>query len=391
MESPLHMKIRTINWLVACIIGLFMIFPDVVLYFERTNFDNGGFKNEERFRPALPQPNDNEQRFEPMDSPTFRMPPDRKFGFENENKILKLACDFLFFMLSARGLLFLNYHLLNGKRRIMAEDRKLLGIIVFYGVVFCFLCTLLYSLIEVNFMQWGFRRHGFINGMLMFRFFFLGIVAGLFGFITRLIYKQQLVVVENERLQRENIQNRFDALSTQVNPHFFFNSLNSLSSLVRDGECDKSLKYIDKLSGIFRYVLKSKPKELVPLSEELGFLDAFRYLLEIRFENKLSFDIQVEEIDRNTFRLPVLSLQPLIENVVKHNVVSEDDPMEIQIYIDDSKMLCISNPIQRKIDVETGMGIGVENLDKRYRLLTGAGITIIETESVFTVQLPLLR
>jgi sensor histidine kinase YesM len=225
---------------------------------------------------------------------------------------------------------------------------------------------------------------------LSFKFVSASILSVLTACIVRLLYRQQSMEVENERLRTENIQNRFDALSSQINPHFFFNSLNSLASLVRDKKVKESLHYINELSDIFRYVLKNNRQELVTLREEIEFINAYRYLLEIRYENKLFFNICIPEeyMDR---MLPAISLHPVVENVVKHNVISNDNPLAISIYITEKEELAISNPIQEKIDSENSFGIGLENLSSRYQLLGGTKIGISSDNKLFIVKLPLMR
>lgn len=393
MNKPLQMKIRTINLLVAFIISLFVIFPDVVRQFETGSSDRPMMQ--EKRRPAPPGFDDrnDESLVQPFNKPEpdFRFSPDKMPTRTPVNRVYKIGFDFSFFFLQAIVLLFFNSWILIGKRKFLSEDKKVLLIIILGDIVICLLFAVIYSFVENSFMRQNFPGPRIFNGMLLFKCFFSGIIASLFGYIIRLIYKQHDMALENERLHSENLQNRFDALTAQINPHFFFNSLNSLASLVREGEYSNSLKYINELSDIFRYVLKSNWKELVSLADEMYFLDAYRYLLEIRYENKLSFDIHVDEPDRHKFRLPVLSLQPVIENVVKHNVISEDDPMIIRISVTPENMLSVSNPVKKKIEAEQGTGIGLDNLDKRYRLLVGKGIDVEMNDELFTVKLPLIH
>jgi LytS/YehU family sensor histidine kinase len=199
------------------------------------------------------------------------------------------------------------------------------------------------------------------------------------------------MALENQKLLSENFQNRFNSLAAQLNPHFFFNSLNSLASLIREKNYRSSLTYINELSDIFRYVLKSDPKELVLLSEEISFLNAYQYMLGIRFENKLFFEVEVDNYFQDNFLLPALSLQPVIENVVKHNIICDDQPMTIKIFVSEYDWLHIVNPIQKKEYVEKGPGIGMENLNNRYLLLVGKGIKVNKGDKVFEVKLPLLK
>ena len=123
---------------------------------------------------------------------------------------------------------------------------------------------------------------------------------------------------EIERLRFENLQSRCDALANQVNPHFFFNSLNGISSLIRKKNDENTLTYVNQLSDIFRYILQSDRKGVVTLREELEFIQSFRYVMEVRFANKLSFTIDVDEAQKDVLTLPVLSLLPLVDLSLIH-------------------------------------------------------------------------
>jgi LytS/YehU family sensor histidine kinase len=197
--------------------------------------------------------------------------------------------------------------------------------------------------------------------------------------------------LEIAQLKTENLQSRYDALSSQVNPHFFFNSLNSVTALIREGKTAQTLEYIHKLSGVFRYILQSDKKGLVCLKEELNFLEDIRYMFEVRYANKLSFSIDVSEEKQELLMIPVLSLLPLVENVIKHNVIDSDNTMKISIVLHDKDELVISNPIHEKLDLSNCNGIGLTNLAERFTLLTAKKITIEKTDAVFKVTLPLIN
>lgn len=208
------------------------------------------------------------------------------------------------------------------------------------------------------------------------------------GQLYRLIWQKQQVEIENEKLKTDSIQSRYQGLMNQLNPHFLFNSLNSLSYLIRQNDQDKALTFIDELSSIFRYVLQKRNDELVTLEEEIQFTEAYRYLLSIRFENKLTFDIKIDEKNQHQL-LPFLSLQPLIENAVKHNVISSKQPLSIYIYVEGEDLI-VSNPITKKLPDGESTGIGLANLSSRFKLLTGKQILIEHAENMFTVRIPLV-
>ena len=239
--------------------------------------------------------------------------------------------------------------------------------------------------IVMNFRSGG--RH--FDFVLMLKCSFTLVVAILYGWIYRLGSQRQAMAVENEQLKNENLITRYNMLVSQVNPHFFFNSLNSLAMLVRGRHDDKALTYIDQLSYTFRYILQSGQNTLVALDEEIRFAEAYAYLFKIRYADKLFFDIHIEERYR-TWLLPALTLQPLIDNAVKHNTITRSKPFRITIRTHEDH-LAVYNPIVPKLQPEPGTGIGLENLRKRWELITGREIEIRDTGGVFVVRLPLQK
>ena len=208
--------------------------------------------------------------------------------------------------------------------------------------------------------------------------------------LLHLFDKKQEMKLEYEKIKVKQLQSSYNALMGQINPHFFFNSLNGLNSLIRAGEQEKTLEYLEGLSNVFRYILQSNHKTLVSLDEELQFVKAYTYLLGVRYEHKLFFSIQVEETYLRK-KLPILSLLPMIENAVKHNVISKRHPLQIQIYTKSDNWLVILNSIRPKMEETVGHGIGLKNLRERYRMLTGRNIQIANANGCFEVFLPLLN
>lgn len=208
--------------------------------------------------------------------------------------------------------------------------------------------------------------------------------------LLHLFDKKQEMKLEYEKIKVKQLQSSYNALMGQINPHFFFNSLNGLNSLIQAGEQEKTLEYLEGLSNVFRYILQSNHKTLVSLDEELQFVKAYTYLLGVRYEHKLFFSIQVEETYLRK-KLPILSLLPLIENAVKHNVISKRHPLQIQIYTKSDNWLVILNSIRPKMEETVGHGIGLKNLRERYRMLTGRNIQIANANGCFEVFLPLLN
>ena len=223
--------------------------------------------------------------------------------------------------------------------------------------------------------------------MLLLKCSFAVAVSMLYGWVYVLNSKQQAVVMENERLKNENLTTRYNMLVGQINPHFFFNSLNSLAMLVREKHDEKALTYIDQLSYTFRYIIQNGQSTLMTLDEELKFVEAYSYLFKIRYADKLFFDIDIEEKYR-TWTLPALSLQPLIGNAVKHNTTTRSKPFHISIRTENG-WLVVSNPKVPKLEPEPSTGIGLENLRNRWHLITGRDIEIIDTDKEFVVRMPL--
>jgi len=225
--------------------------------------------------------------------------------------------------------------------------------------------------------------------ILIFQFIIIGLLTSMIGYIYLLMIDQHEKEREIERLQIESLQSRCDALMNQINPHFFFNSLNGISSLIRKEEDDeKVLEYVSKLSDVFRYILQSDRKGLVTLDEELKFAEAFSHVMEVRFANKLTFEVDVPEGKRN-LTLPVLSLIPLLENVTVHNIIDSEHQMNVRIYLNSSSELVVSNPVYPKLTEPDTNGIGLKNLQSRFELLTGKEIKIKTDGSMFEVRLPL--
>ena len=187
-----------------------------------------------------------------------------------------------------------------------------------------------------------------IGSVLILQFVVICGLGMLTGHISLLRQERMRMVSEVERLRTENLQSQCSALAGQVNPHFFFNSLSGISSLVRGGDNKRTLEYIDELADVFRYTLHSSDKGMVPLSDELAFAESFRYVLEVRYAGKLTIDIQIDHQHKNQYMLPVLTLLPVIENVIVHNRIDSAHTMTVTIGINEHGELVVSNPIHPK-------------------------------------------
>ncbi len=197
--------------------------------------------------------------------------------------------------------------------------------------------------------------------------------------------------LQAEQLKKENALAQYEALKNQVSPHFLFNSLSILSSLVHT-DAHLSERFIDQLSKAYRYILEQKNNDSVSLKTELDFIRSYAFLLKIRFEEKFDVKIEISDTEAAKYQVAPLTLQLLIENAVKHNKMSAKDPLRVTIRKDE-KNLIVENPVQSReandpIIVSTG--IGLNNIINRYRLLTAHPVEIIKLSRIFRVQIPLL-
>lgn len=194
---------------------------------------------------------------------------------------------------------------------------------------------------------------------------------------------------EAENLKKENLQSQLDQLKTQVKPHFLFNSLNSLLALV-DEDRQRAKKFIEELSFVYRYLLQVNNKKLTSVDCELDFINAFYFLLKTRFEDGLHLEIEASDNVRQ-MQIPPLTLQMLVENAVKHNMVSVHSPLKIKIYTDILGNLVVSNNRQKKIHSVVSAKMGLSNISAKYKLLNQPEIIIHETENEFRVTLSLIK
>lgn len=180
---------------------------------------------------------------------------------------------------------------------------------------------------------------------------------------------------------------RFESLKNQIDPHFLFNSLNVLSSLIEENP-DNAQKFTASLSKIYRYVLEQKDKELVSLEEELSFAKTYMNLLKMRFENSISYDV-VSNLEIQEAKVVPLSLQLLLENTIKHNIVSENKPLSIKIYIE-KNYLVVENNLQKKEVLSDRRGVGLQNIVNRYALISERKVLVEQTNEFFKVKIPIL-
>ncbi|MBW1654715.1 sensor histidine kinase [Flavobacterium quisquiliarum] len=200
-------------------------------------------------------------------------------------------------------------------------------------------------------------------------------------------YQTQQMGVELERTKAVNLGAQYELLKQQINPHFLFNSLNTLKSMV-DMNDENSSDFILKLSDFYRFTLESRKLDLIPLREEIQILDSYVYLLKARFEDGFVLENEIDEKQYESV-IPPFALQLLIENCIKHNVVSLDKPLKIKLY-SENDFLVIENPIQLKRGAIVSTGVGLDNINQRFMHLVHKEIEIDKNETTFKVKIPLI-
>lgn len=218
-------------------------------------------------------------------------------------------------------------------------------------------------------------------------FFFVGCVNAVF-FIREYIQKWQESIHLAERLEKEKTQVQFDNLKNQMNPHFLFNALSSLNSLIKSNP-ELASEFLQHMSKVYRYVLQHKEKNVVSLREEIAFIRDYLFLLDTRYGAAFHFNINIPEEKMEAGIVPV-TLQILIENAIKHNTLSEKRPLSLSLFIEND-FLVMSNPVQRKNTVQGSNGLGLENLKNLYRYLSTQEVLWHEEMAMFRIQIPLVE
>lgn len=202
-----------------------------------------------------------------------------------------------------------------------------------------------------------------------------------------LVQNSRFSLAEMERFKKENAEFRFETLMNQLNPHFLFNSLNTLSSLVYESQ-DTAANYIRQLAKVYRYTLEKKQSELVKLSTDLNFVKAYIYLLELRFQDMISFNFSIGKEQENKLIAP-MTIQLLIENAVKHNIVSKKKHLQIKIFTENNSLI-VSNNVQLKTVKEHSLGLGLSNIKSRYSYLNTLEVEVLNNDKEFSVKIPLI-
>lgn len=224
---------------------------------------------------------------------------------------------------------------------------------------------------------------------LLFRDFFSSVLVLGSIFIMRLIYKKQTYELEIEKLRTESLESQFESLKNKMSPHFLFNTLSAVTTLIRKSP-DLAEEYVNHLSQVLRYTLQSNEKKTVTLQEEMEYTESYLFLIEMRYGANLTIKKNINE-KLLTMELPPLTVQTLLENAVKHNEISLRKPLTISILTTENEELVVKNIVQMKLTPEEGTGIGLTNLSKQYKLLGKRDIQILNKENEFVVIIPLIR
>lgn len=279
---------------------------------------------------------------------------------------------------------------------IMILDRKLpwlhfplKRLIVQTLVTIVFSVTIIVITILLNGL---FSHEQITSGYFLDRGYFMMKIAFTFIFVGSLVSNAIMffknwkeAAVQQEKLKREQLALQYETLKSQVNPHFLFNNLNLLTSLINTNP-ERAIDFVKKLSEVYRYVLDQKDHELVDLETELKFLESYVYLQKIRFETNL--DVQIDVSPMNYKVIP-LSVQMLVENAIKHNEISDKKPLQIHVFSSNDQYLTVENRLQKKSGSE-GTGSGIQNISDRYEFFTDKKVIISFNTERFRISIPLL-
>lgn len=248
---------------------------------------------------------------------------------------------------------------------------------------------LLVNLTLDTFFKWIFPQHQgppsqiveFITSLIL-----CSLVISIYEAISFYIQLNR-AITEKTKIERHYVQSQLEGLRNQVNPHFLFNSLNTLVYLIPE-DTDKAVRFVQKLSKVYRYVLESRDAQIIPLCEEMDFLQSYIFLLKERFGDNLSVEIADFQHDANTAIVP-LTMQMLFENAIKHNVISTGKPLKIEVFAQNGHLV-VRNNLQRKNQVMDSTGVGLDNIRARYQIFTDQSVDVSTDDQFFTVRLPRL-
>ncbi|MDN3692679.1 histidine kinase [Chryseobacterium tructae] len=267
------------------------------------------------------------------------------------------------------------------KRRQHISYSRLLVVLAF-GMVIMFGLAWVQQLIlsHINF--------GPVMLMVEVRGILINLVCYMFLTLLQNNYAGQQIELELEKVKSDNLGAQYELLKQQINPHFLFNSLNTLKSMAETHD-EETVDFIVKLSDFYRFTLESRKLDLIKVQEEMKIVNAYLFLQKARFGEGITFTLELEKEVFQTL-VPPFTLQLLVENCIKHNIVSQSKPLHIKIYNADNHII-IENPIQRKVSIEDSLGVGLDNIKMRYKHLLEQDIIINSDEKTFQIKLPLIH
>ncbi len=218
------------------------------------------------------------------------------------------------------------------------------------------------------------------------------VIGGIVGSVYENVYffeQWKTSIRQNEELKNQQIRTQFEVLQNQMSPHFLFNSLNTLTTLIAE-DTTIAINFTEKLSEVYRYILQNKEKELVTVEEELTFVKNYVFLLQMRYPENLEVKFRVDDQYFGQHIAP-LTIQMLVENAIKHNIVSKAHPLTIDIYVDNGKSIIVKNNLQEKKSIEKSTKTGLRNIRNRYAYFGKHNIDVIVTHSNFMVAIPLIE
>jgi LytS/YehU family sensor histidine kinase len=306
------------------------------------------------------------------------------------NYLTRLAIGTSFSFVFALILVFLDLQIINGLDKIFPLPHKLIARIpaeFFLTITVGAVIGSLVTVVAGTLMPYedGLLKN-IINNLLITAVINIIMIIALEAIIW--FKRNQKSLIKTEKLERENSQIRFETLKSQLNPHFLFNSLNVLSSLIKK-DTDKAQNFVDEFSSVYRYTLDVIEKPVVELREELDFAKSFLFLQKIRFDKAVDMEINVDAAKLN-YLVPPLAVQTLLENAFKHNKATTDSPLKIKIHIENDSLV-VTNNLQPKIKGADSKGVGLSNLKKRYELLGEKLPQFSVTEKEYIAKIPLIK
>ncbi|MCB0611039.1 MAG: histidine kinase [Lewinellaceae bacterium] len=304
---------------------------------------------------------------------------------------LAIALHYAFFIFIAfavwqgnRFLLFRNYPVIYNSQSLFQKYLLMVGLNIFYSAPLALM--LLFG------WKWAAHMDG-VTGSQLLNTTVLIVVCVIFvtNIYEKALYGKQIEMenVKVEQLERARVQAELEALKNQIDPHFMFNALNSISFLV-DHNPAKAHQFIQNLSEVYRYILKSKDKDLVLLREEVAFMKAYASLMELRHEDAFQLNLGLEEKAYSEYLIPPVSMMVAVENAVKHNEVSRSHPLEVRIR-QYGESLVVTNRISQRKTAAASTKTGLVNLDERFVKILGKKVGINQADGLFSLELPLLK